>query len=65
MALFCNFGATSLKSFVRRTIVDLSAMSLISLNLKKIKHFWSGNYPVPSTKSWMETIYFNGTEQGE
>jgi hypothetical protein len=71
MALSRNFGinhavgATGLKSFVRPTIVGLSAMSLISLNLKKIKHFWSGGCPVPSTKSWVMTIYVNGIEQGE
>jgi len=58
-------GVTGLKSFVRRTIVGLSAMSLISLNFQNITHFWSGNCPVPSTKSWVETIYVNGTEQGE
>jgi hypothetical protein len=71
MAFYCNrgvnhaVGMTGLKSFVRHTIAGLSAMSLIFFNFQKITHFWSGNCLVPSTESWVATIYVNGTEKGE
>jgi hypothetical protein len=61
MALFRNFGVnhafgvTGLESLVRHTEVCLRAMPPISLNLRKIAHFWIGNLPVPFMKPRMGT----------
>ena len=49
------FGVTGLESLVRLTRVCLSAMPLISLNLRKIAHFWIGNESVPFMKLRMGT----------
>jgi hypothetical protein len=49
MALFRNFGVNHAdgvigpESLVRRKVLRLRAMPLISLNLRKIAHFWIGN----------------------
>jgi hypothetical protein len=62
MALFRNFGVnhadgvTGLESLVRHTRVSLRAMPLISLNLRKIAHFWTENVSVLFIKPRMDTI---------
>jgi hypothetical protein len=62
MALFRNFGVSHAQGgqvggLVRHTAVCLRAMPLISLNWRKIEHFWIGNLSVPFMKPRMDTKY--------
>jgi hypothetical protein len=57
MVLFCNFG-----SIMPKDMTDLQnrlcglrerALPMISLNLQKLPHFWSGNWPVSLAQAEM------------
>ena len=50
------FGVTGLESLVRHTVVCLRAMPLISLNLRKMAHFWIGNLSMPYMKPQMGVL---------
>jgi hypothetical protein len=50
------FGVTDLESLVRHTVVCLRAMPLISLNLRKMAHFWIGNLSMPFMKPRMGVL---------
>jgi hypothetical protein len=62
MALFRNFGVNHAKDVTGRCGIACAAYksmpprnSLISLNLRKIAHFWIGNVSVPFIKPRMDT----------